>query len=64
MIPQSLTEEFLDQLDCMSTRRLQEIYFRSGIEIMERDAEWLAQAEMAECEASFDENGELDAITA
>jgi len=64
MIPQSLTQELLDHLDCMSTKSLQEIYFRIGIEIMERDAEWLAQAEMAEREASFGENGELNAITA
>ena len=52
-------EQVLDHLDCLSTYELQDLHTRIGIEIMERDVEWLAQAEMADRLAAVEQNGEL-----
>lgn len=52
-------QTILDHLDCLTQDQLELIHTAVGIEIMERDAEWQAQAEMAEAEARFRQIGEL-----
>ena len=52
-------EQVLDHLDCLSNYELQDLHTRIGIEIMERDVEWLAQAEMADRLAAVEQNDEL-----